>query len=86
MGPYTGVDYNLALCPVQSRLQHICHGFGQPYARVDNNPMPESTLYPSQGPWIWSAAGLLVSTLVRLSMGKDDTHQYTRHISPTVLS
>ncbi len=32
MGPYAGVDYNLTLCPLQSRLQHIYHG--QPYARV----------------------------------------------------
>jgi hypothetical protein len=32
-------------------LQHIYHG--QPYARVDLNRMPESTLSPSQGVWIW---------------------------------
>jgi hypothetical protein len=31
--PYTGVDYNLTLCSLQSRLQHNYHG--QPYARVD---------------------------------------------------
>ena len=42
MGPYAGVDYKLTLCP----LQHIYHG--QPYARVDLNPMPESTLSASQ--------------------------------------
>ncbi len=42
MGPYAGVDYDLTLCPLQSRLQIIYHG--QPYARVDLNPMPESTL------------------------------------------
>jgi hypothetical protein len=47
MRPYAGVDYNLTLCPVQSRLQHIYHG--QPYARVDPNSKPESTLSPSQG-------------------------------------
>jgi hypothetical protein len=41
---YAGDDYNLTLCPFQSRLQHIYHG--QPYARVDLNPMPESTLSP----------------------------------------
>ncbi len=29
MGPYAGVDYNLNLCPLQSRLQRIYHG--QPY-------------------------------------------------------
>jgi hypothetical protein len=47
MEPYTGVDYNLTLYPLQSRLQHIHHG--QPYARVNLNPMPESTISPSQG-------------------------------------
>ncbi len=45
-----GDDYNLTLCPLQSRLQHIYRG--QPYARVDHNPMPESALSPSQGLWI----------------------------------
>jgi hypothetical protein len=40
-GPYAGVGYNIALCPLQSRLQHSYHG--QPYARVDLKPMPEST-------------------------------------------
>jgi hypothetical protein len=44
MGPYAGVDYNLTFCPLQSPLQNIYHG--QPYARVDLNPMPESTLTP----------------------------------------
>jgi hypothetical protein len=48
---HAGVDYNLTLSPLQSRLQHIYHV--QPYARVDLNPMPESTLSPSQGVWIW---------------------------------
>jgi hypothetical protein len=36
---------------VQSRLQHIYHG--PPSVRVDLNPMPESTLCPRQGLWIW---------------------------------
>ncbi len=31
------VDYNLTLCPLQSRVQHIYHG--QPHARVDLNPI-----------------------------------------------
>jgi hypothetical protein len=44
MGPYAGVDYNLTLCQLQSRLQDIYHG--RPYARVDIKPMPESTLSP----------------------------------------
>jgi hypothetical protein len=51
MGPYAGIDYNLTLSPLQSRLQHIYHG--QPYARVYLNPMPELALTPSQGLWIW---------------------------------
>ncbi len=38
------LNYNLTLCPLQSRLQHIYHGIGQPYAKVDLTPMPESTL------------------------------------------
>jgi hypothetical protein len=49
MGPYAGVDHNLILCPLQSRLHH----HGQPYARVNLNPMSESTLSPSHGLWIW---------------------------------
>ncbi len=55
MGPY--VDYNLTSCPLQSRLQHIY--YGQPYARVDLNPMPESTLSPTQVLWIWPMVTLL---------------------------
>jgi hypothetical protein len=51
MGPYAGIDNNITLCPLQSRLQHIYKG--QPYARVDLNPIPESTLSPSPGLWIW---------------------------------
>jgi hypothetical protein len=37
--PYAGVDYNLTLCRLQSRLlQHKYHG--QPFARVDFIPQP----------------------------------------------
>jgi hypothetical protein len=32
MGPYAEDDYNLTLCPLQSRLLHINHG--QPHARA----------------------------------------------------
>ncbi len=46
MGHYSGVDYyNLTLCRLQSRLQHMYNR--QSNARVDLSPMPESTLYPS---------------------------------------
>jgi hypothetical protein len=45
---------NLTFCRRQSRLQYMYHGqknlyHGQPYGRFDLNPMPESTLSPSQG-------------------------------------
>ncbi len=67
MGPYAVVDYNLTLCPLQSRLQHIYHG--QPYARVDLlNPMPESTLSPSQGLWIWPQGSQDTSNIWWLSI------------------
>ncbi len=49
-GPYAVVYYSLTLCPLQGQLQHIYHG--QPYARVNLNPVLESTLSPSQGVWI----------------------------------
>jgi hypothetical protein len=48
MGSYAGVDCNLTLCPLQNRTMH-----GQPYATIDLNPMPQSTLSPSQGLRIW---------------------------------
>jgi hypothetical protein len=42
--PELTIQYNLSLCPLQSRLQHIYHG---------QVPMPELALSPSQGLWIW---------------------------------
>ncbi len=42
----------LTITSLQSRLQYMYHL--QPYARVDLNPMPESTLSPNQGLRIWS--------------------------------
>ncbi len=44
MGPNAGVDYNLALCPLQSRLKHIYHG--QPFARAYLNPMQRRLYSP----------------------------------------
>jgi hypothetical protein len=67
MGPYAGVDYNLTLCPLQIRLQHIYPG--QPSARVGLNPTPESTLSPSQGLWIWPQL-LLSHTLAEYTVSK----------------
>ncbi len=43
MGPYARVDYNLTLCPLLSRLQHIYHG-----QTFDLNPMPDSISSPSR--------------------------------------
>jgi hypothetical protein len=62
MGPCAGDDYNLTLCRFQNRLQYMYHG--NPYARADLNPMPESTLSPSQELRIWPlwVRGEVVST------------------------
>jgi hypothetical protein len=59
MGPYEGFYYNLTLCPLQGQLQHIYHG--QPYARVDLNPKPESTLDLANGEALQTGKPLLVS-------------------------
>jgi hypothetical protein len=49
---YAEVDYNITLCPLNdSSIYH-----GQPYARVDLNPVPESILSSCQGLWIWPLA------------------------------
>ncbi len=44
MGPYAEVDYNVTLCPLQSRLQHIYHG--QPYMPESTWTLCQSRLYP----------------------------------------
>jgi hypothetical protein len=48
--PELTITHYLTSCPPQSRLEHIY--YGQPYARVDLNPMPGFTL-SSQGLRIW---------------------------------
>jgi hypothetical protein len=40
----------MTFCRDYVHSRHIYHG--QPYTRVDLNPMPESTLFPCQGLWI----------------------------------
>jgi hypothetical protein len=49
-------DLTITLPYVDSRRQqHMYHGLGQPYARVDLNPMPESTtLSTNKELWIWT--------------------------------
>jgi hypothetical protein len=51
MGPYAGVDYTSPY--VDTRVDSNTFTMGQPYPRVDHNPMPEPTLSPSQGLRIW---------------------------------
>jgi hypothetical protein len=44
MGPYAGVNDNLTLCPLQSRLQHIYHGqirVVYPGSRILILPIPD---------------------------------------------
>jgi uncharacterized membrane-anchored protein YitT (DUF2179 family) len=63
-----GGPYNLTLCRLKSRLQHMYH-IGQPYAIFDLNPMSESNLSPSQGLRIWPPDSLLylyIPELVRM--------------------
>jgi hypothetical protein len=48
MGPYAGVDYTTSPY-VHSRVDSNTFYHGQPYARVDLNPTPESTLSPESG-------------------------------------
>jgi hypothetical protein len=45
-----------------SRLQHIYHG--QPYAIVDLNPMPESTLSPPLGTLDLASATLVTTEAI----------------------
>jgi hypothetical protein len=77
MGPYAGVDYNLTLCPLQSRLQHIY--IGQPYARVDLNPMPESTLSPQSGTLDLASVNSLQGVIDHLSCKHSNTPTPTFH-------
>ncbi len=84
MGSYAGVDYNITLCPLQSRLQHIYHGrIGQPYARVELNPMAESTLSPSQGLRIWP---LYNSPLVSLRKSPTPFKRKKYYTMPVIIS
>jgi len=54
MGPYAGADYNITNVHsiVDSNTFSMGLPIGQPYARVDLNHIPESTLSPSQRFWI----------------------------------
>jgi hypothetical protein len=54
LGPYAGAASPYVHSRVDSNTLTMSK---QPLqARVDLNPMPESTLSPSQGLWIWSQA------------------------------
>jgi hypothetical protein len=53
MWSYAGVEY-ITSPYIHSRDDSNTFTTGQPYARVDLNPMPESTtLSPRKGLWIW---------------------------------
>jgi hypothetical protein len=58
--PNAGVDYNLTLCSLKSRLQYNYHE--QPFARVDLNPMPRVDVIPPVrdfGFGLWTTAIVL---------------------------
>jgi hypothetical protein len=69
MGPHAEADYNLTLCPLQSRLPVPTHEpwalIGQLYASVDLNPVPESTVSPSQELRIWPQSARVLLNRVR---------------------
>ncbi len=50
---YAGVDYNLIKSTPDSTQTHVLVPWATLYARVDLNPMPESTLSSIQGLRIW---------------------------------
>jgi hypothetical protein len=58
MGPYAGADYNLSLCPLQSRLLHIYHG--QTYARVDFFSLSGTLDFASGSKYTWRMKNHLV--------------------------
>ncbi len=61
MEPYAGVDYNLY---ADSRVNSntFTMGIGQPYVRVDFNPMPELTLSHSKVLRIWPLITLCLAS------------------------
>jgi hypothetical protein len=69
MGPY---DYNLTLCPLQSRLQHIDHK--QTYARVD--------FISCQGLWIWPLTHI---TKKQIQGGGKTIHVVLKYLSGSLL-
>jgi hypothetical protein len=74
MRPYAGVDYNLTLCPLQSRLQHICHG--KPYDLLSSMPITEwtftlcqSRLYPPVRDFGFGPRGSNLASIPMLAEG-----------------
>ncbi len=84
MGPYAGVDYNLSPY-VNSRVDSntFTMGNGQTYARVDFNPMPELTLFPSQRLGFWprdhkEGVGLPTHLITLIKLSPSSTVHITR--------
>ncbi len=71
VGPHAEADYNLTLCPLQSRLpvplptHEPWALIGQLYASVDLNSVPESTVSPSQELRIWPQSARVLLSRVR---------------------
>jgi hypothetical protein len=70
MEPYAGVDYNLALCPLQSRLQNIYHG--QPCQSRLYPPVSdfESSLWWLEQLWLSFPCGGSESILVKFKISR----------------
>ena len=75
MGSYAGIDYNLTLLYVHSRVGSNTFNMG--------NHIPEWTLLPSQGLWIWPLSAFNIKEIyIRTSqMINDDVSFYSSPIS-----
>jgi hypothetical protein len=50
-GPYAGVDYNLTLCSLQSRLQHMYHGHWATLCQIRPKAHARVDFIPQSGTW-----------------------------------
>jgi hypothetical protein len=71
-GVWDPIPWLSTLFRLQDRLQHIYHGIGQPYAKVDLNPTCQGRLYPPVrdlgfGLWYISRESAVVGSIPNLS-------------------
>jgi hypothetical protein len=78
MGPSAGVEYNLTLCPLQSRPQHICYGHLMPESTLT---LCQSRLYPPVRDFVFDLCTLYsVQCSVHCLSGRKFTHPSKFHL------